>query len=86
MTNAQQGRCADYLCRIINLNAKAKRTIERIREEMGKQIDLSFLYIPNALDIGGGIDSEIVISIATEIQAVLNNKPAKNLSMVSGIK
>jgi xanthine/CO dehydrogenase XdhC/CoxF family maturation factor len=38
------------------------------------------------LDIGGGCDAEIALSIAAEIQTILYNKTGRHLSVVPEIK
>jgi xanthine dehydrogenase accessory factor len=59
---------------LIASRRKAPVMTARLKEELGKEIDLSALYSPVGLDIGGASPDEIAISIISELQAVRNNK------------
>lgn len=50
--------------------SKAKAMIEKLKSELGDEIDLSNLHAPIGLKIGGSTAEEIAISIAAELQAV----------------
>lgn len=61
------------LPRYIGLIASRKKRdqmISRLREELGKGVDLTGLYCPCGLDIGGRSPDEIAISVIAEIQAL----------------
>lgn len=49
---------------------KSAKFVHDLREELGKGLDLSPLYTPAGLDIGGSSADEIAISIVAEIQAI----------------
>ncbi len=49
---------------------KAPKMIERLCGEIGKNIDLSILYSPMGLHIGGTLPEEIAISVIAELQAI----------------
>lgn len=50
--------------------AKSAKFIQDLRAELGGDVDLSALYTPAGLDIGGSSADEIAISIIAEIQAL----------------
>lgn len=54
--------------------AKGKAIISRLQEELGPDLDLSMLYYPVGLDIGGKTPHEIALSIVAEIQALRYHK------------
>ncbi|MCT4599071.1 MAG: XdhC/CoxI family protein [Vallitalea sp.] len=62
------------LCSIVKLENFLQKTYEKF----GKDIDLSNLYSPIGLDIGGGSPKEIAISITAEILAISYNKEGHN--------
>lgn len=53
---------------------KASYMIEKLKDELGNEPDLSVFYSPIGLDIGGSSPEEIAISIASEIQSVRYEK------------
>ena len=53
----------------VELQAKAVVMVDRLREELEAEPDLSNLYMPVGLDIGGQAPNEISFSILAEIQA-----------------
>jgi xanthine dehydrogenase accessory factor len=55
-------------------SAKKADFIARIKKEYGRDVDLSHLYSPVGLDIGGASPEEIALSIAAEISAVKHGK------------
>ncbi len=55
---------------IIASRAKANGLIRNLKEDFGEEIDLSRIFTPVGLDIGGDTESEIALSIASEIQAI----------------
>lgn len=55
-------------------SAKKADFIARIEKEYGKDVDLSHLYSPVGLDIGGASPEEIALSVAAEISAVKYRK------------
>lgn len=55
---------------LIASKRKAKRTLDKLLNELGDKVDRSILYTPIGLDIGGDTPDEIAISIIAEIQAI----------------
>lgn len=53
---------------------KASIMVNKLKEELNKEIDLSMLHAPIGLGIGGDTPEEIAISIISEIQAIRYNK------------
>lgn len=53
---------------------KSPLMVERLLEEVGKDVDLDILYSPVGLDIGGASPDEIAISVISELQAVRYGK------------
>ncbi|UCH97614.1 MAG: XdhC family protein [Candidatus Aminicenantes bacterium] len=53
---------------------KSPLMIEKLKEELGADINLDMLYTPVGLDIGGPSPDEIAISIIAELQAIRYNK------------
>ena len=53
---------------------KLKDYLEKTYDAFGKDVDLTNLYSPIGLDLGGGSPEEIAISIASELLAVSNGK------------
>lgn len=53
---------------------KLKDYLDKTYDVFGKDIDLSNLYLPIGLDLGGGSPEEIAISIASELLAVSHQK------------
>lgn len=53
---------------------KAPSLIRRLKDELGAETDLSFLYSPTGLNTGGVTPDEIALSIAAELQAVRYGK------------
>ncbi len=49
---------------------KSAKFIHDLRVELGEDLDLSALYTPAGLDIGGSSADEIAVSIVAEIQAI----------------
>jgi len=60
---------------LIASKKKSPAMIQRLKEELGNDIDLENLYTPIGLDIGGQNPDEIAISIISELQAVRYDKP-----------
>lgn len=58
---------------------KAGMIVSKIKNE-NPDVDLSVLYSPIGLDIGGQTPSEIAISVAAQIQAVMYGKQSPGLS------
>lgn len=70
--------CNPYYVGLVASPAKAQAMVTRLREELGLIPDLTSLYSPAGLDIGGKNPGEIAISIISEIQSVRfqkNNSP-----------
>lgn len=55
-------------------SAKKADFIARIEKEYGKDVDLSHLYSPVGLDIGGASPPEIALSVAAEMSAIKYGK------------
>ena len=53
---------------------KARRLIQRLVEESENEVNMSVLYSPVGLDLGGRSPDEIAIAIAAEIQALRYGK------------
>ncbi|QGU94747.1 hypothetical protein GOM49_06225 [Clostridium bovifaecis] len=53
---------------------KARIMLERLKEELAKELDFSNIYAPVGLNIGGDTPIEIAISIISEIQSIRYNK------------
>ena len=66
---------------VIASKSKAAKTIDKLKKEFGSKINLGSLYMPIGLDLGGNTAAEIALSIAAEIQTVLQNRPANHLSV-----
>ncbi len=54
--------------------AKLKAYLKTTYETFGKDVDLSNLYAPVGLDLGGGSPEEIAVSIVSEILTVYHGK------------
>jgi xanthine dehydrogenase accessory factor len=59
---------------LIASRKKAPAIIERLKEELGSEVNLDNLYSPVGLMIGGATPDEIAISIIAELQAVRYGK------------
>jgi xanthine dehydrogenase accessory factor len=59
---------------VIASRRKAGTMLKKLKEEVGKGIDLSNLYMPIGLDLGGRSVDEIAISIIAEIQGLKYGK------------
>ncbi len=59
---------------LIASKKKSPAMLQRLKEELGNDIDLDNLYSPIGLDIGGRNPDEIAISIISELQAVRYDK------------
>ena len=55
---------------LIGSRGKVASFVERLRIELGAGLDLSALYAPAGLDLGGASPEEIALCIAAEIQAL----------------
>lgn len=64
---------------VIASKSKSAGLIKNLQRDFGGKIDLTRLYSPIGLDIGGNTESEIALSIAAEIQAVRFGKNARHL-------
>ena len=53
---------------------KAPAMVEQLKSELGNNIDLTKLYSPVGLDVGGATPHEIAISIIAELQAIQYGK------------
>ncbi|HQF34504.1 MAG TPA: XdhC family protein, partial [Petrotogaceae bacterium] len=58
---------------------KAGMIVSKIKKE-NPDVDLSVLYSPIGLDIGGQTPSEIAVSVTAQIQAAMYGKQAPGLS------
>ncbi len=68
------GRYLGLLCS----KAKMRKFLEDTEQRFGKNLDLSFLYAPIGLNLGGGTPEAIAVSIASELLAVSNEKDSHN--------
>lgn len=59
---------------LLSSRNKAGKLIEKLKTDLGKDIDLSILHAPVGLDIGGSSIEEISISILSELQSVKYEK------------
>ncbi len=59
---------------LLSSRNKAAMLIEKLKTDLGKDIDLSLLHAPVGLDIGGSSIEEISISILSELQAIKHGK------------
>jgi xanthine dehydrogenase accessory factor len=66
---------------VIASKAKAASLIKQLNESYGSSINLSNLYTPIGLDIGGSSESEIALSIVSQIQAIRFKKETKDLRL-----
>jgi xanthine dehydrogenase accessory factor len=57
---------------------KAQAMVKKLRQEVGKSIDLKNLYMPVGLDLGGRSVDEIAISIVGEMQGLKYGKKDLN--------
>jgi xanthine dehydrogenase accessory factor len=53
---------------------KARTLVRRLVQDLGEEVDLSPLYSPVGLDLGGRSPSDIAIAIAAEIQVLQYSK------------
>ncbi len=81
---ATPGHAADYIVlktlfsrdrspRYVGLVGSKKKVaifVERLRAELGDAVDLSAMYSPVGLDLGGTTPEEVALSITAEIQAL----------------
>ena len=59
---------------LLSSRNKAGKLIEKLKTDLGKDIDISILHAPVGLDIGGSSIEEISISILSELQSVKYEK------------
>ncbi|MFH0733971.1 MAG: XdhC/CoxI family protein [bacterium] len=59
---------------IIASSIKAAKLKEMLKEEINRNLDLSNIYSPIGLKIGGDTASEIALSICAQIQSIVFNK------------
>lgn len=60
---------------------KVRQCLNALRKDLGEETDLSNLYSPVGLAIGGETPAEIALSILAEIQAVDNGKYIKHMKL-----
>ena len=60
---------------LLSSRTKANALLRRLRAELGEDIDLSAVYAPVGLDVGGSSADEIAISIIAEMQALRHERP-----------
>ncbi|MBV9391448.1 MAG: XdhC family protein [Verrucomicrobia bacterium] len=63
---------------LLGSRRRKHRVLEQLAEHCGGQI--SQIYSPVGLDLGGEAPEEIALSIVTEVQAVLNQRSASSLT------
>jgi xanthine dehydrogenase accessory factor len=66
--------CRPVYIGVVASRRKAAAMVDRLREELGSDLDLRNLYMPVGLDIGGQSPDEIAFSILAEIQALRHRK------------
>lgn len=66
---------------VIASRSKAKGMLKKLKEEINPAPDLSNLFIPIGLDIGGESASEIALSIAAQIQSLKYQKKIETISI-----
>ena len=59
---------------LVGSKRKVTVFVQRLREELGSDLDLSALYTPVGLDLGGSTPEEIAVSITAEILALRYGK------------
>ncbi|GAB4371538.1 MAG: hypothetical protein Kow0042_14330 [Calditrichia bacterium] len=64
---------------IIASRSKAEALIRKVKENFGDGVDLSNIFTPVGIDIGGSTESEIALSIAAELQAIRYGKAVNHL-------
>jgi xanthine dehydrogenase accessory factor len=64
---------------VIASRSKAAQLKKQLIDDLGSQLDISNLFTPIGIDLGGSTESEIALSITAEIQAVLFNKTVPHL-------
>jgi xanthine dehydrogenase accessory factor len=64
---------------VIASKSKSAGLIKKLKQDFGDNIDLSNLYTPIGLKIGGGTEKEIALSIASEIQAIRYGKEVPHM-------
>jgi len=65
---------APHYIGLVASKRKAAALVQQLREELGRNLDLSMLYTPVGLDLGGSTPEEIAISITAEILALRHGK------------
>jgi xanthine dehydrogenase accessory factor len=66
---------------VIASKTKASKLIQQLKKDFSEKLDLSNLYTPIGIDLGGSTDSEIALSIAAEIQAIQHNRKVNHLKI-----
>ncbi len=64
---------------VIASRSKSVKLIQQLKKDLGEKVDLSSLYTPVGLDIGGETPAEIALSIAAELQAIRFGKKTPHL-------
>jgi xanthine dehydrogenase accessory factor len=65
---------------VIASRSKASQLKAKLRTDLGDKFDLSQVFTPIGLDIGGDSETEIALSIAAEIQAIRHNRAIPHLA------
>ncbi len=65
---------------VIASRSKAHQLKAKLKTDLGEKFDLSRVFIPIGLDIGGDSETEIALSVAAEIQAVRHNRDIPHLA------
>jgi xanthine dehydrogenase accessory factor len=65
---------------VIASRSKAGQLKAKLRTDLGEKFDLSRVFTPIGLNIGGDSETEIALSIAAEIQAIRHNRAIPHLT------
>ena len=64
---------------VIASKSKSAGLIKKLKQDFGDNIDLSNLYTPIGLKIGGSTEKEIALSIASELQAIRHGEEVAHM-------
>ncbi|OGB69164.1 MAG: hypothetical protein A2Y94_07735 [Caldithrix sp. RBG_13_44_9] len=64
---------------VIASRSKAEQLKKQLLNDLGSQLNLTNLFTPIGIDLGGSTENEIALSISSEIQAILFSKTVPHL-------